>query len=113
MTDEERNKIIAEALGLCWHEGEATQFPHRKCKPCGEVIIGIKKDGTEHDFSTWPGFGIIMEEGPGKDWWYKFWFAIKWKRSAFGPIPGDWFIRYIHPVIMFAELSTWLSENKK
>ena len=109
MTDKERNKIIAEALGLCWHEWEATQFPHCKCKHCGEVIIGIEEDGTEHDFSTWPGFGIIMEKGWKREWWLIFW---EWLYTTTA-IDDLWFLKLINPPIMFAELSTWLSENEK
>ena len=107
MTDQEKNEIIAGALGLCWHEfkrydkdDDPLEFPY--CIECG--VIGERENP---DFSTPEGFFVIMERGPKRRWW-----------NNFIPIVGTWIIQwyisenYIDPPVMRDTLSLWLSENE-
>ena len=117
MTNEERNKIIAEALGLCWHvrKYSINSPTFGRCIKCGVIYA------SHPDFSTWDGFGLIMERGTERRWWKCFINKI----GGFSSIdlleddqelmePDDYIpVSTINPPIMFTELSTWLSENEK
>ena len=117
MTDEERNKIIAEALELCWHKWEYRSPISKTCTKCHGIFSDLEENP---DFSTWPGFGIIVERGQKMSWWITFWCYL-WDYEASSEdflnvlMSGESFMRmlsYINPPIMFRELSTWLLENR-
>uniref|UniRef100_A0A6M3LNN6 Uncharacterized protein n=1 Tax=viral metagenome TaxID=1070528 RepID=A0A6M3LNN6_9ZZZZ len=118
MIAEEKNRIIAEALGLCWHDWEKSiyegppdewgrTFPIKseRCKNCNSLSLTQIEDNP--DFSTWPGFGLIMEQGPKRRWW-----------NSFIPIVGIWIIQWyvgenhLKPSVMQDTLATWLLENE-
>ena len=125
MIAEEKNRIIAEGLGLCWHDWEKSiyegppdewgrTFPIKseRCKNCNSLSLTQIEDNP--DFSTWPGFGVIMERGPGRKWWESF-FAWLWEAFntqidfyLFGVLP----ISHINPPIMQDKLATWLAEHE-
>jgi len=42
---------------------------HLKCKHCGSLLH------ANPDFSTWEGFGWLIERAKKAEWWWKF---IKW-----------------------------------
>jgi len=78
------DRIIAEALGLCWHE--CGTMPNKQCPKCGETMTNqdgwfISPESLNPDFSTWPCFGKIMELGPEQEWWDRFFYEI-----------GSWFV---------------------
>ena len=115
MTNEERNKIIAEALGLCWHvrKYSINSPTFGRCIKCGVIYA------SHPDFSTWDGFGLIMERGQTKKWWIKLWCCL-WDCEASSEdflnvlMSGESFMRmlsYVDPAVMCAKLSTWLEAN--
>ena len=67
MTDQEKDKVIIEWLGECWHEwesdlveGESGQYSYScSCKKCG--IGKFSSKGVSLDLSTWSGFGWLLE----------------------------------------------------
>lgn len=58
----DKNKIIAEWLGWCWPEWESMS-DDGICIVCGE----ISESHTKHDFTTWQGFGLLIEALREKD----------------------------------------------
>ena len=73
------NQIIAEAMGLCWHNwfqivaypGEEENHPTFKCANCGAEKWGLVcKENT--DYTTWEGFGKAWTWAKGQEWWLKF-----------------------------------------
>ncbi len=79
--NEERDKFLTEAMGMCWHEfGLCTscqkgysgeyRFHCIKCHlACGYCFYA--------DFSTWPGFGLLWEWATKQDWFRHFSIYIK------------------------------------
>ena len=58
-------------------------------------------------FDTWPGFGLIMELGPEREWWDVFWESLFWEnydaRDLFA-----WYLKYINPPVMKSKLAEFL-----
>ncbi len=80
LMNEERDKFLIEAMGLCWH--------NIVDNPSGQTMgICIKCKGLFHalhtsdwfpkafnpDFSTWLGFGKLWEWTSKQEWWGDFW----------------------------------------
>jgi len=97
MTDTECDKIITEALGI-------------KTETLKTNLFGV----IYPRFDAWPGFGIIMEEGPGRKWWKEFvdyitLFVENHEKEFIFYLPSN----LVNPSTMFVELSTWFSEHEK
>jgi len=113
MSDQEKDRLIAEALNLCWHvPGNPDKYNPDKdyqCAKCFNWFENCEHKSWNPDFSTWPGFGLIMEIGPTRDWWPLFLADI----GAIN-INGEWHFRakHIHPPAMRDTLSLWLSEHE-
>ena len=120
MTNEAKNKIIAEALGICLHEWKETQLspyslPIRyECEKCRGIGFGTLP--VNHDFSTPEGFFVIMERGPGRKWWESF--LNSGPGLATFEVDGetirDYLIEsyYLNPPRMSDTLATWLKEHE-
>jgi len=122
MNDEEKNRIIAEALNLCWHEWDKVSckdnsaFYIWECTKCDETWGGNNPPVDKLVFDSWPGFGLIMERGPGREWWkgfckgigfkYYYDFLCAPKLRAFIEV------KYIDPPVMRDTLSLWLKEHE-
>ena len=114
MNDEQKNRIIAEALNLCWHTpGKSTiktEDGDYQCTKCKKWFEFCDSEHWNPKFSTWPGFGIIMEKGPGRKWWKEY------RKHLFQMVVVDFHpmlipLYFINAFIMFTELSTWLEAN--
>jgi hypothetical protein len=71
------NRLIAEWLGLCWHEWKKD----RSCS-CGRIINISQAELSEHqfhnhnpDFSHRDSFWLILEHGPTREGWDAFLWA--------------------------------------
>ena len=113
MNDEQKNRIIAEALNLCWHTpGKSTiktEDGDYQCTKCKKWFEFCDSEHWNPKFSTWPGFGIIMERGQAREWWESFtshWTVCGWTYKK------DFIhISLINALYLFDELSTWLEAN--
>jgi hypothetical protein len=70
------DRLIAESLGLCWHESYLNKT---KCIKCNSPKPGGGLSQMRPDFSKWEYFGLIMERGPdylkdkkGTNLWSRF-----------------------------------------
>jgi len=62
MNNTERDKVIAEALGLCWHEWRVLELGLCRCDKCS---LQTSATGSYMpDFSTYDGMGLILKLGP-------------------------------------------------
>ena len=71
----DRDKRIAEALGLCWHLwGDGGEPNVWRCDYCGEYATKIHASGPlpQYSFSTFDGMGLILQKGPDREWWESF-----------------------------------------
>jgi len=75
LTAQEKDKLIVEALGECWHDTKkpidwhpnfGTQY---KCSKCG---IEIWARYINPSLDTWEGFGWIWERAQKMEWWDRF-----------------------------------------
>ena len=73
---QERDKVIAEALGLCWHNiydrmsaltNTDTGVTKVFCDVCEQWV-----EPPNPNFSTFDGMGLILQKGPKREWWYRF-----------------------------------------
>ena len=100
----ERDKKIAEALGLCWHEGEKVDFmgadmPGVSAR-CSKCKIDLDMDSyriytRNPSFSTFDGMGLILQEGPevlGERVWGNFIWKMRGQVWAWGKSPLEYFI---------------------
>lgn len=55
----ERDKFLTEAMGECWYEH--TMTCGYNLTRTGEYISDIKSTSYPNDFSTWEGFGKLLE----------------------------------------------------
>jgi hypothetical protein len=60
--NEDRDKFLTKAMGLCWHEALTSQ--HSKCIYCGRVLRWVDYKCYENficnNYSTWDGFGRLF-----------------------------------------------------
>ena len=99
MTDKERNKIIANALGIdFWITAQIDD---------GYLVDGFAPTSTDYGpkFNTPEGFFKIMEIGITRDWWKEFISPWTIYREY---IP----LSLVHPSHAFVELSTWLETRE-
>ncbi len=129
---ESQNKMIAEALGLCWHEwvlpeGCHAGEPAKKCKYCGQFVALYYISNLQehypqlvnHPFDTWDGFRLIVENGPKQNWWNEFvclnpYVFIIFYNMVDPTQFGGWAITqdYIGPKLGIA-LTEWLERREK
>ena len=72
---EQDNLMIAETLGICWHEViKRKQYwvgrwsYYREICSCGDSF----SDHVNPDFSNRDAFWLILKEGPKQEWWDEF-----------------------------------------
>lgn len=63
--NQEINKYLTEAMGLCWHKWVVKYVKSLRanadwCKHCEAQYFSLKNP-TNPDFSTWQGFGTLVE----------------------------------------------------
>ncbi len=76
MIKEERDRVIVEELGGCWHECGET--PNMACPKCGETSINfggwyINPVSLNIDLSTPNGFFWVWDKAKDREWWPDFW----------------------------------------
>lgn len=78
----ERDKRPTEAMGLCSHDYKAYGQHSHQCSKCLQVISDRPESADLNpDFSTWEGFGKLVEYLTSKDLWHDFIvFCIQVKR---------------------------------
>jgi len=66
----ERNKVLAEAMGECWHSFEGS-ITGRECIKCGAEFWAneIETANKKHNFSTPDGFFKLWEWSQKQEWW--------------------------------------------
>ena len=71
MTSQEKDKLIFEALGECWHVLEPDYHGKLEhvCQRCGKLFLPRKR---ERFFTTWEGFGRLWEQAQKMEWWQEF-----------------------------------------
>ena len=74
--NEEINKYLTEAMGLCWHRLFPSAGKTVSC-PCDNnrksmARIVFYTDHKNNDFSTWEGFGKLFEWAKEQRWWIDF-----------------------------------------
>jgi hypothetical protein len=88
MNDQEKDRVIVESLGECWHEWEyyssyrlAGEESDERCVKCKRFKSELKVDSL----STWEGFGWWWERAQKMEWWVEFivWLQHKYLRSNF------------------------------
>jgi len=114
MIDEEKDKLIAKALGVHWHKWLSnTALVCYHCKDADYDTRGLCLRKTNPDFSTWEGFGLIMERGPGRKWWEAFSYCVQQTRTPYAYWRKDlWPIDLLNPTKTHDTLFSWLSENE-
>lgn len=75
MTDQEKDKLIVEALGECWHEWEALSNQSLRlgedyCYMCHNYRLEVEEIPN---LTTWEGFGWWWERAQKMEWWDNFW----------------------------------------
>jgi len=80
MTDQEKNQIIHEAMGLCWHKWE------NPCKEGYEIISSCLKCGKSSllhknpDYSKWEHYGPMLEWAMEQEWWPRL--VVEWMMGS-------------------------------
>lgn len=115
----ERDKLIVEALGGCFHTWKIGEEIDRntviyKCMKCKKEIpqnrwLVPPFDGFHLDFTTWDGFGWIWERVQKMKWFKDFWTWLNIEdkitsKILFVPM-------YIHPTRFRDALADWLKAN--
>ena len=100
MTDQEKDKLIVEALGECWHE-----FPTPYsciCQKCGYYAIPQQLTDPDGFFWTW-------ERAQKMEWWESFCRSL-WILGPFNPVvvPSS----YIEPTRFRDALAEFLERRK-
>ena len=120
---DDKDKRIAEALGMCWHK--ASNASNQHCVYCGETATSvdgwfIAPEVLSPDFSKWEWFGKIMELGPTKmtkpeKTWGDFmrYIGAEPHYSRGEPVQIEWLIpgKYINPPAMRDKLYSFLKES--
>lgn len=99
----ERDRFLTKAMRECWHE-EPTELWEDTfiCPKCGKEVSDV---GT--NFSTWDGFGKLVEWTMGQAWWQEFIWYMNKNRGIF----IEWY--FIHPDRFSDILYTYLKEFEK
>lgn len=118
MSDEWRDKIITEELGLCWHEFEFRNYGVASvCKHCRawfEWNVEDQCKANNIDFNTPDGFFIIIQEGQKREWWVAF-LVYLWYEAIRSNLEHDvraMPMEFINPPRMHEKLSSWLKEHE-
>jgi len=86
MTDINKDRLIVEALGECWHEWE-WKYGNPLCLKCGS------ETGIDIALATWQGFG----------WWWERFLKKKWAKECIHDYlvskhewdePDPWFVPF-------------------
>ena len=110
MTNEQVNKIIHEARGLCWHEVHQIS-----CKvlgelgcPCGFTTYNVSFPLTEEHLklnpdytSNWSDYGPVLKWAQDQVWWLSFFFKVGLYSQLLSPKSGSY------------ALAQYLTENPK
>ena len=84
MKNLERDKLLTEKLGFCWHENlpyrhEGTSVAGYFCKDCNTLFQGITKEYAlknaekkNPNFSEWNSFGKLWDFATKQKWWNDF-----------------------------------------
>jgi hypothetical protein len=93
----DRDKFLTEAMGECWHEWviipeqPRKYSKHQHCIKCDkrQTLLWDCIETLRTDFSTWPGFGKLLEWAQEQD--EKFWvgFALQTRIVVNGCISFD------------------------
>ena len=123
---DQADKIIAEALGMCWHEFEFwNSGVSNICKHCKKWFDWNVKDVCEANninFATPEGFFKIMEIGPSRDWWRSFiqwwWRDITYGYAMMAPSSVQeqfeiLLMREFNPALFSGKLVEFLKERNK
>lgn len=104
MTQQQVNKVITEAMGLCYHEwGNAFQGWFY-CMKCGNE----KSSSVHPDFSTWQDWGRALEWAQGQEWWDRF-ISVEWDK---GLMPdGDFLGTLLNPTCGSLALAEFIEAN--
>lgn len=66
MTDQEKDRLIVEELGECWHEWaeyhDDDRLENYQCKKCKEIVLAI------HIFDLHNG--LVLDTPSGFFWWF-------------------------------------------
>ncbi len=92
-----RDKVIALALGLCWHEATTSIPEYYTGCSCGfsvDVDRDVEdwvdrrnscryhlEDNPNPDFSTDSGMCLILRKGPEREWWTVFIYWLMRKQT--------------------------------
>ena len=100
----QKDRLIVEALGECWHEYDGTSA---RCKHCGSLVY-IPHDRP--NLATPEGFFWILERAQKKEWWpiFKAWF---WGHDGVRHLPMMIPEEFIDPIRGRDALSDWLEAN--
>ena len=130
-----RDKKIAEALGLCWHEQDNAlpwnSWPQCVCGRWFIDLIDLEAHikGNTFNFSTFDGIGLILQKGPEREWFNEFAYWLEDKgdtpirmqyhvlpsKTTWNPLETEYFLstRLLQdPDRLANELDTFLKEQK-
>ena len=91
MDNIERDKILTEAMGECWHEFDANLRYNGviwPCKHCGdEYLTNQRAKANNNNFSTWNGFGKLLSWCKEQSWFYKYdvFHSSRWSLQGLDP----------------------------
>ena len=114
MTAQEKDKLIVEALGECWHEWipDETRYSFygwkcRNCKNCKGY--SVEDNPPMINLATWEGFGWTWERVQKMEWWESFCRSL-WILGPFNPVvvPSS----YIEPTRFRDALAEFLERRK-
>ena len=96
MSDKELFKILCP--DGCWHGSKWDNYAwyEDECKCCG--LIQHRQHLVNPDFSTWDGFGVMIEEGQKRDWWFKFW-AWMYRKFQRAPLAFPYIKSFYHYIL--------------
>jgi len=105
----QKDKLIVEALGGCWHEWEfPTDNPNLAiCRKCHTFPPRL-------NLATWEGFGWWWERVQKMKWWDCFldWINLQYAKGYLGPEFNRCLEFMIHPIRGRDALAEWLRNNE-
>ncbi len=111
MASEQKDKLIVEALGECWHEWSGPASDSCICEKCGVKFFDIDLDDPSYCSLAIPdGFFWIWERAQKMEWWNIFFEHIFWKTFELDD-PYTWFVDFVNPPRFRDTLSNWLEAN--
>ena len=113
MNDQEKDRLIVEALGECWHEwipdGTRYSFYGWKCRNCKNCKgYSVEDNPPMINLATWEGFGWTWEQAQKMEWWNDFLHSS----SKTGLHKIDILGYYVHPIRFRDALAEFLERRK-